>query len=217
MITSTVIPWVGCLLAIRVACGFPRLCYGFILYLVSLLFRFVLVFFALSLPCLVLFLFRLCLLLFCFCASYAPLSVCSSLLCACIVLMFSVSFSFSASVLHFCHPCPALPAVSPFVSRCFGVSLSISLVCVLLALYCLVFLLTRFSVCRLIFPFCRLRSCFSPCSVYSCCPWFCALRFLLLVLLCSLHYGLGLCSWSFVFSCCLFPSHCRYLGFGVLV
>ena len=165
---STVIPWVGCLLAIRVACGFPLLYYGSILYLFSLLFRFVLALFILSLPCLVHYLCRLCLLLFCFCASCVPVSACRFCSCSCIVLVFSVSFSFSTSVFHFCRPCLVLPAVSPFVSRCVGVSLSVRFAYVLQVLCCLVFLLARFSVRRLIFPFYRLwGSCFLLCSVFS--------------------------------------------------
>ena len=111
------------------ACGFPRLYYGFILYLFSLFFRFVLVLFVLSLPCLVRYLFRLCLPLFCFCASCVLVSACRFCSCSCIVLVFSVSFSFSTSVLHFCRPCLVLPAVSPFFSRCFGVSHSVRFAC----------------------------------------------------------------------------------------
>ena len=117
-------------------------------------------------PCL--FVVSVCLGLFLFVSSLScpfPLSAMSSplmFLCVvCSLLRLPFAFVFMYCVNVFCIIFLlsfrfVLPTVSPFVYRCLGVSLSVRFVRVLLALCCLVFLLARFAVCHLIFPFCRL-------------------------------------------------------------
>ena len=97
VITSAVIPWVGCLLAIRVACGVPRLYFDSILCLSFLLLRFVLALFFLSFSLLVRYLSVFCLYRY---VPYVLFSVFRFHSCSCIVLNCLESFSFSTSVYH---------------------------------------------------------------------------------------------------------------------
>ena len=150
VITSTVIPWVGRLLAIRVACGVPRLylflsyAFPFCYFCLSwrfpfLSFRFLSV---LAVVCVFTVLYH--------CISSGLFSVFRPRSCSCIVLWCFVSYFFSVSVLVLCRT-PLVPfVVSPFFFRWSCVFLSVCCVRALLFLHFRVLLCAYFSVRRLL-------------------------------------------------------------------